>query len=156
MKPASQNDAPDNTERNSASSRPKSVTRRSAESNHQPIDTIDVIAVEEEKKEKFAEAELRGIETSDAERSKANTTEEEEIEYPSGLRLFLLTVGLCLVIFVVSAALDCLALCYTRLNHYPRTQISLDNTIIGSSIYAPSLFQLALTSIIVKQLQYQQ
>ncbi|KAL5533396.1 hypothetical protein ACEPAF_5172 [Sanghuangporus sanghuang] len=111
MKSTPHNDAPEIDEQNDASSRPRSITRRSTESKQRPNDTTDVVEAKEEKKEINSEAELRRTETSDAVRSRTDAI-EEEIEYPSGMRLFLLTIGLCLVIFV----------------------ISLDNTIIATAI----------------------
>ncbi|EJD06103.1 MFS general substrate transporter [Fomitiporia mediterranea MF3/22] len=114
MNPAHQHNPPDSDERASAASRAGSTLRRSAESHHQHHDAIETVAVSAEKKEPKVEAQ-----THEAEKAGdgcLNSTEahgvEEQIEYPSGVRLALLTLGLCLVIFVVS----------------------LDNTIIATAI----------------------
>ena len=100
MQPASQNDPPNAEDRNGTTSRPVSIARRSSENNNRTVDAIETIAANEEKKETIGEVKLRDADGPDDDRP--NAVVDEEIEYPSGLKLILLTIGLCLVIFVVS------------------------------------------------------
>lgn len=102
MTPAAHNDESGIDERVSAAS----VTRETTESNHRPHEIIDTVETDPDaEKEKDVLAQSRTREVGNAEDEHLNSTETQgvdEIDYPSAPKLALLTIGLCLVLFVVS------------------------------------------------------
>lgn len=108
MNPAVQNEALDVEERAAAPRDSRPPSRRSAEIDSYRETAIDVMAAADAEKKEPIGDETREVGKADKldekELDAAGTgIVVDEIDYPSGLRLALLTVGLCLVIFVVSA-----------------------------------------------------
>ena len=110
MKPAAHVDEPKIDEGVRAISRQDLPGRKSTECDR-PHELITTVAVEQDA-EKEALEQPSTNRTGVAEGELQNSTETgdaEEIEYPSTAKLALLTIGLCLVIFVVRAILYPLA-----------------------------------------------